>query len=306
MQRELGLERVVKLASNEGPFGPFPAALEALERGRAGAEPLPGRRLLPAAPRASPRSTASSRPACAVPPARTASSPTSARDARPGDEVVFGWPSFPSYLLGAMKLGATPVRVPLSSTATTSRRSSAAITDRTKIVYLCNPNNPTGTMIPRDASTRTSTRVPDHVLTVLDEAYFEYLDEPDYPDGIEEYVKAGRNVPRPADLLQDLRARRAAGRATASARRRSSTRSGRCGTRSTSPSPPRTPRSRASTTRPSSTRRRAANAERRAQLVELCSRPRADACAAPAVANFVYAEVGEDARPCSTRSCARA
>ena len=48
VQRELGLERVVKLASNEGPFGPFPEALEAIERALPGAEPLPGRRLLPA------------------------------------------------------------------------------------------------------------------------------------------------------------------------------------------------------------------------------------------------------------------
>src|SRR6185295_19729655 len=65
---------------------------------------------------------------------------------------------------------------------------------RTKIVYLCNPNNPTGTMIPRDEVESYFERVPDHVLTVLDEAYFEYVDAPDYPDGIEESFRQGRRV----------------------------------------------------------------------------------------------------------------
>ncbi|MGI8606661.1 MAG: pyridoxal phosphate-dependent aminotransferase, partial [Gaiellaceae bacterium] len=71
----------------------------------------------------------------------------------------------------------------------------AEVTPRTKIVYLCNPNNPTGTMIEREAIDAYFERVPGHVLTVLDEAYFEYIDEPGYPDGIEEYLKRdGRRV----------------------------------------------------------------------------------------------------------------
>ena len=53
-----------------------------------------------------------------------------------------------------------------------------AITPRTKIVYVCNPNNPTGTMVGRGELDAYFERVPDHVLTVLDEAYFEYVDEP--------------------------------------------------------------------------------------------------------------------------------
>ncbi len=55
-------------------------------------------------------------------------------------------------------------------------------------------------------------RVPDHVLTVLDQAYFEYVDDPEYPDGVEEYLKRGPARRRPADVLEDLRARGAAGR----------------------------------------------------------------------------------------------
>ena len=74
-------------------------------------------------------------------------------------------------------------------------------------------------------------RVPEHVLTVLDQAYFEYVDGRDYPDGIEEYLKRdGRRVLVPADVLEDLRARRAAGRLRGRPGRRSSARSARCAT----------------------------------------------------------------------------
>ena len=71
----------------------------------------------------------------------------------------------------------------------------AAIGPRTKLVYIATPNNPTGTMTTREQLDAYFERVPEHVLTVLDQAYFEYIDRPDYPDAIEEYLaKAGRRV----------------------------------------------------------------------------------------------------------------
>ena len=127
----------------------------------------------------------------------------------PGDEVVRGWPSFPSYVNRRAPSSARTRGAFRSATiATTSRRLLDAIDPRTKLVYVCNPNNPTGTMSTRAELDACFERVPDHVLTVLDQAYFEYIDDPDYPDGIEEYLKAGRRVARPADVLEDLRARR--------------------------------------------------------------------------------------------------
>ena len=63
---------------------------------------------------------------------------------------------------------------------------------RTKLVYICHPNNPTGTMNTTDELDAYFERVPDHVLTVVDQAYFEYIDRPDYPDAVERYFKAGR------------------------------------------------------------------------------------------------------------------
>jgi histidinol-phosphate aminotransferase len=69
-----------------------------------------------------------------------------------------------------------------------------AITGRTKLVFVAAPNNPTGTTNTRDELDDYFARVPGHVLTVLDQAYFEYIDDPDYPDGVEEYLKGGRRV----------------------------------------------------------------------------------------------------------------
>jgi histidinol-phosphate aminotransferase len=194
VQRELGLERVVKLASNEGQLGPFASALDAIERGAGELNRYPdgGAYLLRRA-LAEKHGVAPERIAIAAG-ADGVVAYLSLATLDPGDEIVCGWPSFPSYVLGAVKLAAQAVTVALSEDAYEPGAILAAITPRTKLVYLCNPNNPTGTMISRSAIDDYFEHVPDHVLTVLDEAYFEYVDDSDYPDGIEEYAKAGRRV----------------------------------------------------------------------------------------------------------------
>src|SRR5207247_4075906 len=69
-----------------------------------------------------------------------------------------------------------------------------AVTKKTKLVYVCNPNNPTGKMTTRAELDAYFERVPEHVLTVVDQAYFEYIDDPDYPDAIAEHFARGRRV----------------------------------------------------------------------------------------------------------------
>ena len=194
VQRELGLERVIKLASNEGPFGPFPAALEAMARAAARAQPLPRRRRLPAA-RGARRATR--RPVeqiCAGAGADGCIDCLSQAILDPGDEIVCGWPSFPSYVIYARKQGAEAHLVPLTDLRYDLEALLAAITPRTKLVYICHPNNPTGTMNTRDELDAWFERVPSTCSTVIDQAYFEYIDRHDYPDAVERYLKAGRNV----------------------------------------------------------------------------------------------------------------
>jgi histidinol-phosphate aminotransferase len=194
VQRELGLERVVKLASNEGPYGPFPVALEAL--GRASLElnryPDGGAYRLRYALAAKHGVRFEEVTVCAGADAVIGFLALATLD--PGDEAVTGWPSFPSYVLDPLKLGAVPVRVPLRDDRLDLDAMLAAITVRTKLVFIAAPNNPTGTTSTRDELDEYFDRVPPHVLTVVDQAYFEYISDPDYPDAIEEYAKAGRRV----------------------------------------------------------------------------------------------------------------
>jgi histidinol-phosphate aminotransferase len=194
VQRELGLERVVKLASNEGPFPPFPAAQEAIERATLELNRYPdggAYRLRHAlAERHGVRFEEVT--VCAGADAVIGFTVLATLD--PGDEAVTGWPSFPSYVLDPLKVGATPVRVPLRDDRFDLDAILEAVTDRTKAVFIAAPNNPTGTTSTRAELDAYFERVPPHVLTVIDQAYFEYVDDPDYPNAIEEYFKAGRRV----------------------------------------------------------------------------------------------------------------
>ncbi len=191
VQRELGLERVVKLASNEGPYGPSPAALEAIARaaGEANRYPDGGAFVLRSALAERHGVSFDEVSVCAGADAVIGYVAYALLD--PGDEVVTGWPSFPSYVLDARKLGAVPVAVPLRDHSFDLDALLDAVTPRTKIVFIATPNNPTGTMTGRAELDRYFARVPEHVLTVVDQAYLEYVDDPGYPDAIEEYAKAG-------------------------------------------------------------------------------------------------------------------
>jgi histidinol-phosphate aminotransferase len=194
VQRELGLERVTKLASNEGPNGPFPAALEALARAGEELNRYPdggayrlrvalaerhGVQFEQIAPGAGSDGVVDYLSQLAL---------------DPGDEIVCGWPSFPSYVIDALKLGAVPRQVPLRDHRYDLEAMLDAVGPKTKLVYVCHPNNPTGTMNTRAELDAYFDEIPEHLLTVLDQAYFEYIDNPDYPDGVEEYLKAGRRV----------------------------------------------------------------------------------------------------------------
>ncbi|MGW5819135.1 histidinol-phosphate transaminase [Streptomyces noursei] len=108
--------------------------------------------------------------------------------AGPGDEVIYAWRSFEAYPIVTQVSGATPVQVPLTSGEVHDLDAMlAAITERTRLIFVCNPNNPTGTVVRRAELESFLDRVPDDVLVVLDEAYREFIRDADVPDGIELY-----------------------------------------------------------------------------------------------------------------------
>ncbi|MFH9658137.1 histidinol-phosphate transaminase [Streptomyces sp. NPDC017248] len=106
----------------------------------------------------------------------------------PGDEVIYAWRSFEAYPIITQVSGARSVRVPLTPDDVHDLDAMAdAITDRTRLIFVCNPNNPTGTVVRRAELERFLDRVPGDVLVVLDEAYREFIRDPEVPDGVELY-----------------------------------------------------------------------------------------------------------------------
>ena len=194
LQRELGLERVVKLASNEGPYGPFPAAQEAIARAALELNRYPdgGVFRLRSALADLHGVEFEQVTVCAGADAVVGYTCLSTLD--PGDEVVTGWPSFPSYVLDPLKLGGVSIRVPLRKERIDLEAMLDAVTPRTKLVFIAAPNNPTGTTNTRGELDAYFEQVPPHVLTVLDQAYFEYIDAPEYPNAIVEYFGRGHRV----------------------------------------------------------------------------------------------------------------
>ncbi|WP_045558473.1 histidinol-phosphate transaminase [Streptomyces sp. FxanaA7] len=106
----------------------------------------------------------------------------------PGDEVIYAWRSFEAYPIITQISGATSVQVPLTPGDVHDLDAMAeAITDRTRLIFVCNPNNPTGTAVRRAELERFLDRVPGNVLVVLDEAYREFVRDVEVPDGVEFY-----------------------------------------------------------------------------------------------------------------------
>ncbi len=194
VQRELGLERVVKLASNEGPYGPFPEAQEAIARAALELNRYPDGGAWRLRNALAERHDVAFEEVTVCSGADAVVGYVCQATLDPGDEVVTAWPSFASYVIDPLKLGVEPVRVPLVDETIDLGALLEAITPRTKLVFIAAPNNPTGTTNRRAELDDYFERVPPHVLTVLDQAYFEYIVEPEYPEGIAEYFRAGRRV----------------------------------------------------------------------------------------------------------------
>ena len=101
-----------------------------------------------------------------------------------GDEVMFGWRAFEVYPLQVRVAGATPVPVPLTDHTHDLAAMLAAVTDRTRLIFVCNPNNPTSTVVPPDELARFVEAVPSDVLVCIDEAYVEYIRDGLLPDSL--------------------------------------------------------------------------------------------------------------------------
>jgi histidinol-phosphate aminotransferase len=194
VKRELGLERVIKLASNENPLGPSPKAVERVKGMALQSHVYPdaaGFRL---------KSKLSARYGVSMDQIVLGNGSDEVIMflgevfVGPGDESVMPAPSFPVYKTAALLMGGKPVEVSTTSDGFLDlEKMVASITPRTKLFVLCNPNNPTGAMVDRKGSEYVMKNVPPHVLVVVDEAYAEYVEDPEYGEVLP-YLEQGRNV----------------------------------------------------------------------------------------------------------------
>ncbi|MGH3738838.1 MAG: histidinol-phosphate transaminase [Micromonosporaceae bacterium] len=185
LARELGLTEAIKLASNEVPYGPLPGVADAIAAAAQQVHRYPDMGVVAL------RSLISER--YGVAPERIATGCGSVALAEhvvkaamlPGDEIVYSWRSFEAYPIIAAGAAATSIRVP--NTAEHGHdldAMAAAITDNTRVVLVCNPNNPTGTAVRRGELEHFLDAVPGDVLVVIDEAYREFVTDAEVPDAL--------------------------------------------------------------------------------------------------------------------------
>ena len=193
VQRELGLTGVIKLASNENPLGPSPKALEVLrgELSRVHLYPDSNDHHLKKAVAA--KLGVSEEEIIIGNGSDEVMRVLGEAFLDPGDEVIIPTPSFSEYEYVARLCGATPVFVPLCDDKMDLEAMAAAVAPRTRIVFICSPNNPTGTIITARELDQFLDRVPDHVIVAIDEAYSDYAESSDYHYRSLDYV-VRRNV----------------------------------------------------------------------------------------------------------------
>jgi histidinol-phosphate aminotransferase len=184
--KELGVpeDELLMLAANENVLGPSPKAMEAIAKAASEANLYPdgGAQLLRAALA---RKLAVTPDHIAVGNGSNEIIELLVRTfVQPGQTVVTAWPSFVVYRLITQAHGREILIAPLRDDRYDLSALAALVDRRTKLVFIANPNNPTGTFVPKRAISAFLDRIPRQVIVVLDEAYFEYASSPDYPNGI--------------------------------------------------------------------------------------------------------------------------
>jgi histidinol-phosphate aminotransferase len=182
---------VTKLSSNENPLGPSPRAVAALQQALATVYRYPDSGSLELREALARRFALTPEMVLCTNGSDEAVFLTCLAFLSGGDEAVMAHGSFISYYLRTLEMGGRAVRIPLRDYAHDLDAMAGAVTDRTRLVLVCNPNNPTGTTNTAAEMRRLLDRIPDDVLVVVDEAYIEFVDQPDYPDMLAE-LRAGR------------------------------------------------------------------------------------------------------------------
>lgn len=194
VKREYGLDRVIKLASNENPLGCSQKAKQAIE------DALNHLNIYPDGNTTNLKETIAEKFNIKTSQILPSSGSDEMVDQisktfiQQGDEVIMADITFPRYISTCKMMGGIPVVVPLKDHTYDLEGMKAKITNKTRLIWLCNPNNPTGTMFTKDVLDEFLQSVPEDVVVIYDEAYREYVTREDYPKDALEYLPKYRNL----------------------------------------------------------------------------------------------------------------
>jgi histidinol-phosphate aminotransferase len=193
VERELGITGSTKLASNENPLGPSPKAVAAVKKALEGLNRYPDGSGFYLSQALAKKYSVDINQIILGNGSNELIELVVRTFVQPGDEIISADPSFVVYKMITQAAGGTNIIVPCKDMRHDLDAMAERITPKTKIVFIANPNNPTGTMNPKAEMERFIGRVPDHVIVAVDEAYFEYVTHADYPDSLD-YLRDGKNI----------------------------------------------------------------------------------------------------------------
>lgn len=193
LERELGITNSIKLASNENPVGPSPMALDAIKDSISDINRYPD--------------------GSGYYIKKALSDMLSVREdeliigngsnelidisvrtfLKAGDDAIMASPSFVIYSMAVQAVGGNPVQIPLKDYTHNLRAMADAVTSKTRMLFIASPNNPTGTINKNDEFDKLIERIPDDLLVVVDEAYYEYVTDPDYAESMK-YLRSDKNL----------------------------------------------------------------------------------------------------------------
>lgn len=193
LERELGITGSTKLASNENPIGPSPLALKALRKGVSGLNRYPDGSCFYLRDALSERLAVGGSDIIFGNGSNELIELAVRTFLSPGDEAIMAHPSFVVYSMIVQAVNGKNIIVPLRDWRHDLEAMASKITDKTKIIFIANPNNPTGTINTKEEMDAFMDKVPDSVLVIVDEAYYEYVRSTDYADSMK-YYRQGRNI----------------------------------------------------------------------------------------------------------------
>ncbi len=193
LERELGVTNPAKLASNENPVGPSPKAMEAIKDALVKMNRYPdggGYYLREALAR---KHDVDMKNIILGSGANEIIETIIRTFLTPQDEAIMAWPAFSIFMLVLQAHNVKTIRVPLKDFTHDLKSMGEAVTDSTKMIFIANPNNPTGTSVGEKEALEMLGAIPENVMVVMDEAYYEFVTRPDFPRSID-YVMEGKNI----------------------------------------------------------------------------------------------------------------